>query len=107
MKKGRLGHLLKCLCRREDRDRLAKSILSRTSTIGIRFWEADRYEMVSRKTAIQTSYGKVGVKVSEGYSVRKWKFEHDDLKALAEKNGMTVDELRKKISSEISDDDIT
>lgn len=106
MKKGRLGHLLKCLCRREDRDRLAKSILSRTSTIGIRFWEADRYEMVSRKTAIQTSYGKVGVKVSEGYSVRKWKFEHDDLKALAEKNGMTVDELRKKISSEISDDDI-
>lgn len=106
MKKGRLGHLLKCLCRLEDRDRLAKAILSRTSTIGIRFWEADRYEMASRKTAIETSYGKVGVKTSEGYGVRKWKFEHDDLKTLAEKNRMTVDELRKKISSEISDDDI-
>jgi uncharacterized protein (TIGR00299 family) protein len=100
MKKGRPGHMLTCLCRHEDRDRLATLILKNTSTIGIRTWKADRYEMVSKRETLSTEFGDIRVKVSEGYGVRKWKLEHDDLVKAASENGVTVDEIRRKVRFE-------
>ncbi len=48
MKKGRPGHLITCICRPGDTDRVARSVLKNTTTIGLRFRGEDRYELVSR-----------------------------------------------------------
>jgi hypothetical protein len=100
MKKGRPGYRLTCLCRQDDRDRLAKLILSNTSTIGLRMWKADRFEMNSRFDVCHTEYGDVRIKVSEGYGIKKWKPEHDDLVRLASENGVSVKTVRDSVRYE-------
>ena len=100
MKKGRPGHRLTCLCREDDKDRLSKLILANTSTIGLRIWKAERFEMASHTEVCHTEYGDVRVKVSEGYGIRKWKPEHDDLVKLAAEKGVTVRRIRESIRFE-------
>ncbi|MCQ2070749.1 MAG: nickel pincer cofactor biosynthesis protein LarC [archaeon] len=100
MKKGRPGYLLSCVCRKNDTDALAKLILRNTSTIGVRIHGCDRYEMSSHKETVNTCYGDVGVKVSEGFGVRKWKAEHDDLSRIAHDNGISISEVRSKVDFE-------
>jgi len=97
MKKGRPGQRLTCLCREADKDRMAKLILENTSTIGLRIWKADRYEMTSHTEVCHTEYGDIRVKVSEGYGITKWKPEHDDLIKAAEANGVTVRQVRESM----------
>ena len=99
MKKGRPGHRLTCLCREADKDRLSRLILANTSTIGLRVWKAERYEMFSHLEICRTQYGDVRIKVSEGYGIRKWKPEHDDLVKLASENGVTVGAVRDSVRS--------
>lgn len=97
MKKGRPGHRLTCLCRSGDKDRICKLILTNTSTIGLRIWKAERFEMASHNETVHTEYGDIRVKVSEGYGIRKWKPEHDDLVRAASENGVTVRQVRESI----------
>ena len=97
MKKGRPGHRLTCLCRENDKERISKLILANTSTIGLRIWKADRFEMSSHIEVCHTEYGDVRVKVSEGYGIRKWKPEHDDLVRLSSEKGVTVRKIRDAI----------
>lgn len=97
MKKGRPGHMLTCLCRHSDTDEMARIILANTSTIGLRVWKADRYEMSSRMEECDTEYGTIRVKVSEGFGIQKWKPEHDDLVKAAEIHGTTVRNVRDSV----------
>ena len=100
MKKGRPGYLLTCVCRPGDADAMARLILERTSTIGVRMHEYRRYQMESSIVKVHTEFGDVRVKVSEGYGIRKWKAEHDDLVRLAEENGVPVEAVRRAIRFE-------
>lgn len=97
MKKGRPGQMLTCLCRHEDTDEMARTILANTSTIGLRIWPADRYEMASHTEICKTCYGDIRVKVSEGFGITKWKPEHDDLVKAAEAHGTTVRKVRDSV----------
>jgi hypothetical protein len=100
MKKGRPGQRLTCLCRQDDKERLARLILENTSTIGLRMWRAERFEMTSHTEVCYTEYGDVRVKVSEGYGIRKWKAEHDDLVRIAEEKGIPISKVRESIRFE-------
>jgi uncharacterized protein (TIGR00299 family) protein len=100
MKKGRPGQRLTCLCRQNDKERIARLILENTSTIGLRMWKAERFEMTSHMEVCHTEYGDVRVKVSEGYGLRKWKAEHDDLVRLAEENDIPISKVRDAIRFE-------
>ena len=100
MKKGRPGQRLTCLCRQNDKERIARLILENTSTIGLRMWKAERFEMTSHIEVCHTEYGDVRVKVSEGYGLRKWKAEHDDLVRLAEENDIPISKVRDAIRFE-------
>ncbi len=97
MKKGRPGYRLTCLCRENDRDRLAKLILANTSTIGLRMWKAERFEMTSHIETCRTEYGDIRIKVSKGYGITKWKPEHDDLIKAARAHGVSVKEVKEAI----------
>jgi len=100
MKKGRPGYLLTCVCRPGEADAMARLILERTSTIGVRMHEYRRYQMESSIVSVHTEFGDVRIKVSEGYGVRKWKAEHDDLVRLSEENGVPVEAVRRAIRFE-------
>lgn len=95
MKKNRPGILITCLCRRAQRDEMVRLLFRHTSTIGIRETVCRRYVLRRETGTVETPYGPVHVKTSEGYGVRRSKAEYDDLARIASANGLTLDEVRK------------
>ena len=95
MKKNRPGILLTCLCRDTQRDEMVRLLFRHTSTIGIRETVCRRYVLRRETGTVETPYGPVRVKTSEGYGVRRSKAEYDDLARIASEHGLTLDEARK------------
>lgn len=97
MKKNRPGTLLTVLCSIEDRDKIVRAIFRLTTTIGIRETLCDRYVLTRTIETVDTPYGPIRRKVSEGYGTRRAKYEYDDLAAIASEKGITVAEIRKDL----------
>ena len=95
MKKSRPGLLLTVLCRPGDRERMVELLFRLTSTLGIRESLCRRYILRREKGYVETPYGSVGVKKAQGYGVERAKPEYEDLKALAEAAGCSLDEARR------------
>ena len=95
MKKNRPGLLLTVLCRAEQREEMVRLLFRHTSTIGIRESVCRRWVLRRESGQIQTPYGPVRVKRSEGYGAKKQKAEYDDLAAIAKAHGLTLDEARR------------
>lgn len=103
MKKSRPGMRLCCLCRVEDRGKMLELIFRHTSTIGVRELMCSRYVLKREMGYIETPWGPVRVKKSSGYGVIKTKPENDDLTAIAQKSGKTVEEIKMIIAGGQSD----
>ena len=84
MKKGRPGIMLSCLCRIAEKDRFAKLIFENTTTIGIRYLEESRYILKRSEETVNSKFGEVRMKVSEGYGVKRAKPEYDDIARIAD-----------------------
>ena len=97
MKKSRPGTLIQTLCRPQDEESIVRVIFKHTTTIGIRKTYADRYVLERKVEELTTSYGKVRRKVSQGYGVRRVKYEYDDLSGLAGKQNISIEEARRLI----------
>ena len=95
MKKSRPGVLLSVICLPENADQLAAEMMKHTSTLGIRRQDMSRYVLNRRMETIETPYGPVRVKVASGMGTEKVKAEYDDLAALAEKHGVTLNAVRE------------
>ncbi len=96
MKKNRPGVLVTILVSVFDEEKMVKLIFKHTSTIGVRKEEVYRYTLTRRTEEIDTPYGKVRKKISEGYGVVKEKIEYDDIYDIAVKNNMSISEVRAK-----------
>ena len=87
MKKGRPGNLLHVIARPEDRERIAQVVFAETSTLGVRFYSAERRVQSRSWTEVDTRYGKVRVKVSgEG----DYTPEYEDCRKLAHQTGVAL-----------------
>ena len=91
MKKGRAAYQLTVLCKAEDRERFAALLFRHTTTIGIRQYRPSRYTL---DRTLTESAG-VHIKRSEGYGSVTEKIEFEDIKALAEKEDISVFEARE------------
>lgn len=80
MKKNRPGSLLRVVAKPEHREALAAIVFAETSTIGLRFYAADRMVEERRIVEVETPYGKVRVKVTGGGNAAP---EYEDCRALA------------------------
>jgi pyridinium-3,5-bisthiocarboxylic acid mononucleotide nickel chelatase len=67
MKKGRPGIVLGVLAEAQHRDLLARIIFTETSTIGLRFHPVSRLKLPREIREIETSFGKIRVKVSRAH----------------------------------------
>lgn len=97
MKKSRPAVMLCVICRPEDREAMARLIFRHTTTIGIRESIGRRYTLARRSETVQTPFGEVRVKCSEGYGVQRMKYEHDDVAKIAAEKELSIDEVMKKI----------
>ncbi len=94
MKKSRPGVMLSVICLPEDADRLAAEIMKHTTTLGIRRSDMDRYILSRGMSEVETPYGAVRVKTASGMGITRSKAEYEDLAALADTHGVTLNQIR-------------
>lgn len=95
MKKSRPGMLLRVMCREADRDKMVREVFAHTATIGIREKKCRRYVLDRTMSEVHTSWGDVRCKVSEGYGVKRSKYEYEDLAKIAVERGVSLEEIRQ------------
>ena len=62
MKKNRPGTLVQVLCRPDRREAVVHRILSESTSLGVRFYKAERHMLHRETVAVKTSYGSVEIK---------------------------------------------
>lgn len=97
MKKSRPGILLTCMCRREDEEKMVELLFRHTTTLGVREHISRRFTLKRREETVETAYGPVRKKISQGHGVTRAKLEYEDLAAIAKKTGRPLEEVRKEI----------
>ena len=104
MKKSRPGVMLSVMCSPEDRDKMISLIFKHTTTIGVRENMFDRHILTRRTQTDDTSFGPVAVKISEGYGVKRIKYEDDDIRRIARDTGLSAGEIRTRLMTESDGD---
>lgn len=64
MKKARPGLLLSVICKKRNFKEVKDYILNFTTTIGLRYYSADKIGLERKAEEIETEYGKFRIKVS-------------------------------------------
>ena len=102
MKRGRPGIGIKAITSSAHLPEVNRIMLSHTSSIGVRYYPVRRQILERREYAVETSLGTVHVKESllpDGST--RTKLEYRDLLSIAEKTGLSLEVIRKKVMKEI------
>lgn len=102
-KKNRPSFLLVCLCRPEDEPQLAQLIFKHTTTFGLRRAFIDRYTLSRRFETVNTAFGPVKVKYGEGFGIKKYKPEYDDIASIADKTGQPISKIYEEALKNLPD----
>ncbi len=81
----------------EEAERMAELVFRYTTTLGIRKYQCDRYELQRHFEKRATPFGEITVKVSQGYGAAREKYEYEELSEIARREGISTAEVRKKI----------
>ncbi len=100
MKKGRPGIKLTVLCKEDKKDDLIHIVLRETTSIGLRFYKAER-KILDRQIRVKnTKYGKVKFKETRmGRKIEKASPEYEDCKKIAKKFNIPLLEVIKAVSN--------
>ena len=100
MKKNRPATMLTCLCSTEVRDHMIQRILEETTTIGVRYINYDRKTLKSTFDNIETEWGNIHMKISEGHGIKKQKPEYEDIRRIAKEQGISFQKVLESILKE-------
>lgn len=95
MKKSRPGVLLHIVCFEKDKKTILHTIFKHTTTLGVRENLIRRYALERNIEIVETTYGPVRCKVSNGYGVERRKYEYEDIACIARENGMSIEMVLK------------
>ena len=91
MKKNRPGVLLTILCREGQFAALVDLLLTETTTLGVRYYEAQRRILEREFEKVQTEYGEVRIKIArKGERILHFQPEFDDCAQVSEKAGVSL-----------------
>ena len=99
MKKGRPGVLLQVIARPEDREKMTAILFAETSTLGVRFYEAQRRVQEREWVEVRTSHGAVRIKLGEGGAFAP---EYEDCRKLALETGTPLRQIIAEANSDLS-----
>jgi hypothetical protein len=101
MKKNRPGFVFTCMCRKEEKEEFLKLIFKHTTTLGVREYKCNRYGLNRKSKVYNTSFGKVRVKESEGYDIKRRKPEYEDIARISGETGKSIGEICEQIKKEL------
>lgn len=98
MKKGRPGFILSALSSDACRDRVIEYILENTSSIGVRYYAAERRVLERRNLSIDTPEGAVLAKeVTKPSGAKQTKLEFESLMKIARDTNVPIQVLKNRI----------
>ena len=100
MKKNRPGYVFTCMCKVSDKEMMLEKMFQHLPTLGIRENSCRRHALHRSIQTMQTSFGTVHIKKSEGYHVKREKIEYEDLARIAKEKNLSIEEVREKIKEE-------
>ena len=105
MKKGRPGLILSVICDNNNFEPVTNFILKFTSTIGLRYYKANRIELERKTEKADTEYGPITVKVTTlPDGSEKVKPESSDILKYAFEKNINPNELSNKIRGDYEED---
>jgi len=81
---------LRAIARLEDREALAQLIFAETTTLGLRFYTAERRVQARRIEDVETAHGTVRVKVAESGAFAP---EYEDCRKIAHERGIPLKDV--------------
>jgi uncharacterized protein (TIGR00299 family) protein len=89
MKKGRPGFLIQVIAEHEKREALAAILFSETTTLGVRFYHAERLVQARKWVEVQTPHGMVRIKAGDhGFAP-----EYEDARKIASVSGIPLKQI--------------
>ena len=103
MKKNRPGVRLTVIAPPERLEQLARTIMTESTAIGVRYYPAKRFKLERSIEERETSLGKVRVKViREGERLVRVAPEYEECRRLATENGIPLIEVYRIVERETS-----
>lgn len=100
MKKSRPGVMLTILCQPLARAAIIEMLLAETTTLGVRYYDAQRRVLARTLETVETRYGRVRVKVArDGERTLHFQPEYEDCALLARQLGVPVIEVQSAASA--------
>jgi pyridinium-3,5-bisthiocarboxylic acid mononucleotide nickel chelatase len=100
MKKGRLGTAVTVIARPADAARLTEVLMLHTGTLGVRRTYTWRQTAPRRLATVETSLGRVRVKVQGEGDAWRVRPENDDVVAIARATGLPLDRVARILTDE-------
>jgi len=97
-KKSRLGILISVLSKPDTLDKIARIIFKETTTLGIRYFKADRLKLERKEYILKNSLGKARVKEAKGHGYKKFIPEYDDCVKIAKSKNIALKDVLAKFS---------
>jgi pyridinium-3,5-bisthiocarboxylic acid mononucleotide nickel chelatase len=95
MKKNRPGVVLTILCEPQALEAMIDVVLTETTTLGVRYYEANRRVLQRSLEVVRTDYGDVRMKVAgDGSRVLQARPEYEDIAKIAEESGVPLLEVQ-------------
>lgn len=99
MKKSRPGTLFRVICEEADREAMVSLLFLHTSTLGVREARLVRHTLRRTLETVETPYGPVQRKDSEGWGVVRRKYEFEDLARIARTEGISLTEAVRRLET--------
>ena len=90
------------MCLPDTKEKMLSLIFKHTSTLGIREYTSRRYSLQKEQAEIQTKFGKVTVKTSYGFKVRKTKPEYEDIARIAREKNISMQDVLDILDTDIN-----
>ena len=95
MKKNRPAIMLSCICRPEKKDACVEAYMRYTTTLGVRIERMDREILERSFETRRTRAGDIRVKTARFKNIKKWKAEYEDLRSIAQREGISLREAER------------
>jgi uncharacterized protein (TIGR00299 family) protein len=102
MKKGRPAVTLSALAASADEERVARAMLTETTTIGVRVRTEHRHVLPRETTPVETPYGPVRVKRAGAGGETRARAEYDDLLRIARERNLPLPEVARTVDAAIA-----
>ena len=99
MKKNRPGIVFTCMCRSDQKEKMIELMFRHLTTLGIREYTCRRHSLSRSVETVDTPYGKVRIKQSDGFGIHREKYEYEDLAEIARREGTSVAAVRETLKA--------